>query len=77
MCGIAGWLDWNRETNSSGAREVMERMTESLSRRGPDEAGTWLSPRASLGHRRLVVLDPKGGLQPMERELPEGRVVIT
>ncbi|HDR7696190.1 TPA: asparagine synthase (glutamine-hydrolyzing), partial [Bacillus thuringiensis] len=33
--------------------------------RGPDAEGHWFSKRAALGHRRLIVIDPEGGLQPM------------
>ena len=44
---------------------MIETMISTLSHRGPDAEGTWLSPRAALGHRRLIVIDPEGGLQPM------------
>ena len=32
---------------------------------GPDENGTYISDNVLLGHRRLIVIDPKGGSQPM------------
>lgn len=65
MCGITGWIDW--EVDLTRQRPVLEAMTARLSRRGPDAAGFQLSPRAALGHRRLVVVDPEGGAQPMTR----------
>lgn len=65
MCGITGWIDW--EVDLTRQRPVLEAMTDKLSRRGPDAAGFWLSPRAALGHRRLIVVDPEGGGQPMTR----------
>ncbi|OPY57327.1 MAG: Asparagine synthetase (glutamine-hydrolyzing) 3 [Pelotomaculum sp. PtaU1.Bin035] len=66
MCGITGWIDW--EIDLTQQRRTLEAMTGTLANRGPDAAGTWLSPRAALGHRRLVVVDPEGGSQPMTRQ---------
>src|SRR6184192_2754400 len=40
-------------------------MAETLCHRGPDAQGQWLSPRAALAHRRLIVIDPQTGGQPM------------
>ena len=42
-------------------------MNNSLIDRGPDAEGIYMSPAAALGHRRLVVVDPAGGAQPMSR----------
>ena len=63
MCGIAGWVDFATDLRSE--RETAEAMTASMSLRGPDAGGTWLSPHAAIGHRRLAVIDPAGGTQPM------------
>ena len=71
MCGITGWVDW--EEDLSGRAEVLAGMTESMACRGPDDAGTYLSARAAIGHRRLAVIDPAGGQQPMR----VGGVVLT
>ena len=75
MCGIAGWIDW--EVNLTQQRPLVEAMREALACRGPDEAGTWLSPRAALAHRRLVVVDPASGRQPMIRQRGGRTCVIT
>jgi asparagine synthase (glutamine-hydrolysing) len=40
-------------------------MTGTLSSRGPDGEGTWTSPHAAIGSRRLAVVDIPGGEQPM------------
>src|SRR5260370_25481597 len=40
-------------------------MADTLGRRGPDAQGCWMSPRSALAHRRLIVIDPEGGKQPM------------
>lgn len=69
MCGIVGWIDWKRDLTSQ--KEVLGQMTQTLTPRGPDAEGYWLSPRAALGHRRLIVVDPEGGLQPMIRQRGE------
>ncbi len=65
MCGIAGWVDWSR--NLLEARQTVQAMGRSLAHRGPDDDGLWLSSRTGLAHRRLVVVDPTGGGQPMVR----------
>ena len=64
MCGIAGWIDYDR--NLEADRSTVERMTETMSLRGPDAGGVWISGPAALGHRRLSVIDLVGGKQPME-----------
>lgn len=43
-------------------------MTDCLQHRGPDAEGFWFNPQVAMGHRRLVVVDPQGGEQPMVRE---------
>lgn len=66
MCGIAGWIDWERDLTRE--RPVLSAMQQSLSDRGPDAGGMWVSPTAALVHRRLIVVDPEGGAQPMVRQ---------
>lgn len=63
MCGITGWID--SKVDVSGQNEIIEKMTATLTNRGPDAAGFWYSRQAGLGHRRLCVVDPAGGAQPM------------
>ncbi|WP_159928833.1 MULTISPECIES: asparagine synthase (glutamine-hydrolyzing) [Nocardia] len=64
MCGITGWVDWERDLTQQ--RPLLEAMTDTLIPRGPDAGGVWLSPRAAFGHRRLAVIDIEGGVQPMQ-----------
>ncbi len=40
-------------------------MTRSLAHRGPDGEGMFIRPGIGLGHRRLAIIDPVGGVQPM------------
>ncbi|GHO49330.1 asparagine synthase (glutamine-hydrolyzing) [Ktedonospora formicarum] len=63
MCGITGWIDWERDLSEE--QQQLELMACTLRDRGPDREGYWLSPRAALAHRRLIVIDPIGGKQPM------------
>jgi asparagine synthase (glutamine-hydrolysing) len=58
MCGIAGIAGFK------DARLLRE-MTARLVHRGPDGEGFHFEPQASLGHRRLAIIDLAGGAQPM------------
>ena len=66
MCGIVGWIDWYHDLTQHVA--VMEKMTNTLSKRGPDALNVWSSRHVSLGHAGLTVVDPVGGAQPMCKE---------
>ncbi len=75
MCGIAGWVDWERDLTRD--RPTAQAMTDTMACRGPDEEGLWVSARAALGHRRLAVIDVEGGKQPMAAERAGSPVVLT
>lgn len=75
MCGITGWIDWEKDLNRQ--RSVLEAMTEALFSRGPDAGGIWVSTCAFLGHRRLIVVDPEGGGQPMIRHRGKHKYIVT
>ncbi len=64
MCGIAGWVNYERDLETS--RDAVEAITESISRRGPDTGEVWINGPAALGHRRLSIVDFEGGKQPMK-----------
>ena len=74
MCGIAGWVSFERDLRSE--RTTVDAMTETMSCRGPDDQGTWISDHAALGHRRLAVIDLPGGTQPMSIDTAEGAVAM-
>ncbi|HNX93146.1 MAG TPA: asparagine synthase (glutamine-hydrolyzing) [Syntrophomonas sp.] len=63
MCGIVGWVDYS--VSLANEAEIVQNMAGKLAHRGPDDEGFWLGSHAALGHRRLVVVDPEGGRQPM------------
>ena len=75
MCGITGWVDF--EQVISHQTDLFNAMTETLSARGPDAQGTWVSKHVLFGHRRLIVIDPEGGSQPMMKQIGKKRYVIT
>ena len=66
MCGIAGIL--YQDAACEPPRAPIKRMTDALSHRGPDGEGFHLAPGIALGHRRLAIIDPAGGHQPMYNE---------
>jgi asparagine synthase (glutamine-hydrolysing) len=66
MCGIAGWIDLKEDLTDK--YPIVEAMSATLAKRGPDSSGTWFSTHALLAHRRLAVMDPAGGAQPMLRQ---------
>ncbi len=63
MCGIAGWVDFGRDMRKES--EVLTGMSAVLAPRGPDASGEYSDPSAYLVHRRLIVVDPENGRQPM------------
>lgn len=68
MCGITGIVRWD-----GGAlleREI-EAMTRAIAHRGPDGTGLYVGERVAIGHRRLSIIDPAGGAQPMWDEARE------
>ena len=75
MCGIAGWIDWKDDLTRQGP--LLVRMADTLCHRGPDAQGQWLSPHAALAHRRLIVIDPQTGDQPMVYHLGDRTYAIT
>ncbi|MDP4095697.1 asparagine synthase (glutamine-hydrolyzing) [Paenibacillus sp. P96] len=66
MCGITGFIQWHKDLTIQS--ELLADMTRTLSHRGPDAAGTWISNPCAFGHRRLSVMDPENGAQPMIRK---------
>jgi asparagine synthase (glutamine-hydrolysing) len=74
MCGIAGWVAFDRDLGQE--RALIDAMTETMSCRGPDASGVWSDRNATLGHRRLAVIDIPGGVQPMSVSTPNGDVAM-
>ena len=72
MCGIGGFVDYERDARRGGP--ILHGMKRTLTPRGPDAEGTYFDEDAALVHRRLIVIDPEGGKQPMHS--PDGNTII-
>lgn len=66
MCGFAGYIDTYDERRAD--QRVLERMADSLAHRGPDSCGYFKEGQVGLGFRRLCIIDPAGGNQPIYNE---------
>ena len=66
MCGIAGILDF--ENGKSVSKEMLKKMADTISYRGPDGEGFFIDSYVGLAHRRLSIIDLGGGDQPMFNE---------
>lgn len=74
MCGIAGFA--GIASYSPEGSEVLRRMCDAIRHRGPDDSGYSVRPEASIGMRRLSIIDVAGGHQPMANEDDTVRVVF-
>ncbi len=72
MCGIAGF------TQPDPDESLIRRMTATITHRGPDQQGTYVSTGVALGAVRLQVIDLDGGEQPARSgiETEDGQTVI-
>ncbi len=65
MCGIAGFTG-NSGGSGFGPKDgLIERMTATITHRGPDQQGVYRSEGIALGAVRLQVIDLDGGEQPV------------
>ena len=67
MCGICGVFSSDGNL-SPELRASIPAMTDALTHRGPDGEGFFSDEHVVFGHRRLAVIDPAGGKQPMTNE---------
>lgn len=74
MCGIVGFVNFKQVLTKH--KNVLLNMNSSLINRGPDEEGYYIKEHVALAHKRLIVIDPKGGKQPMVEQLSENEYVI-
>jgi len=67
MCGICGFVF--ADAARPAPPGVIDRMTDALEHRGPDDRGVFTEPGCALGHRRLSIIDlSAAGHQPMTNE---------
>ncbi|WP_458411723.1 asparagine synthase (glutamine-hydrolyzing) [Schinkia sp. CFF1] len=71
MCGFVGICNLNQEKVNS---EILMKMRDIISHRGPDDAGLFLDENVGLAFRRLSIIDLESGHQPMSTV--DGRYTI-
>jgi asparagine synthase (glutamine-hydrolysing) len=69
MCGIVGYVSADPDDAA-----LLGPLLACMVHRGPDGAGAHHSPPVHIGVRRLCVIDPNGGWQPLTSR--DGRVVV-
>ena len=74
MCGIVGIINFHK--NILDDKDILFKMENSLTKRGPDEEGHYLSKNVLFGHRRLVVVDKDGGKQPMIKNIENKEYIL-
>ena len=74
MCGFVGFVNFKEDI--SNMKHVLLNMNSTISKRGPDEDGFYINNHVALAHKRLIVIDPNGGKQPMVEKCSYGEYVI-
>ena len=64
MCGIFGLIVRKPITNNKYKKYTLECINK-LQHRGPDGTGYYENKNICLGHKRLAIIDPKTGSQPI------------
>ena len=77
MCGIVGFTNYDGNMKNEEAQRVLTNMNNTLAKRGPDESGIYIKEDICIAHRRLIVIDPEGGKQPMICKYLGNTYVIT
>lgn len=72
MCGFV--LAYAKTDAGRLPQAILDRMDQAIAHRGPDEHGQRKIGPVFIGHRRLAIIDLKGGKQPMGS--PDGRAWI-
>ena len=74
MCGFVGIANYKK--NLTNEKNILKKSNQTLSKRGPDEEGYYIKEHILLGHKRLIVIDPEGGKQPVIEKFSFGEYVI-
>ena len=78
MCGIAGFFDFTKNFIYDLDKNLIiaKKMGDALSHRGPNDSGEYVGEHVAFGHKRLAVIDPAGGAQPMIKHIGGREFVI-
>ena len=72
MCGIVGYMDLRGEARIE--KDKLVRMADTITYRGPDSSGYFVTHNMGLGFRRLSIIDLLSGDQPIYNE--DGSIVL-
>ncbi len=71
MCAIAGVIGLEI------TEEILDKMLQTMARRGPDGRGIYRQEDWAMLHTRLAIIDPAGGAQPMILDWAGERYILT
>jgi asparagine synthase (glutamine-hydrolysing) len=74
MCGIVGFVNFSKDISND--KYIINKMNDTLGNRGPNEDGYFSNNNVLLGHKRLIVIDPEGGKQPMSATFNSNKYTI-
>ena len=74
MCGFVGFVNYKKDIYKY--KNILVQMNSCIYRRGPDEDGYYINDNIAMGHKRLIVIDPDGGKQPMTEVYSFGEYTI-
>jgi asparagine synthase (glutamine-hydrolysing) len=68
MCGICGVVQIGGEPREVVSGETLDRMTDAMTHRGPNDRGLFQADGVAFGARRLSIVDVEAGHQPFANE---------
>ena len=60
MCGFIGFVNLKQKFEYTKEIDLLKKMNNTLSKRGPDEEGYYINGSICMEHKWLIVIDPKG-----------------
>ena len=76
MCGINGFVQFNRIKSAAEMSMLVHSMNEKIIHRGPDDEGVFADDLCALGMRRLSIIDLQSGNQPIWNETHDMVIVF-
>ncbi len=77
MCGFVGFTNFKKDFScTNDTLSLLKNMNSTLAKRGPDEEGYYIDNHTCMAHKRLIVIDPSNGGQPMIEKYSYGDYVI-
>ena len=80
MCGLFSIIDLKKSCKDTSDifRHKINKALETISHRGPDGRGIWISKtaKAGLGHNRLSIIDLSTGQQPLLNHIDDTHLIV-